>query len=102
MQLTRGLFRLWVVAAVIWVISAGTMTWQTWPQAEFVNPYDAPPWVDYSDDAAKAAFFDAQRLAQRRDALLKGAAISITPPVIVLLLGMSMIWVVRGFRPEQG
>ena len=31
MRILRGLFRLWVVASVIWMLSVGVMTWLTWP-----------------------------------------------------------------------
>ena len=36
--------------------------------------------------------------AERGEALVKGAFVAITPPVAMLLFGMSLIWVVRGFQ----
>jgi hypothetical protein len=113
MRITRGLFRLWVVASVLWIASVGVMTWQTWPADWTVTklpfdpdaylagkpqPFDpSKPFSDgYHTYASAQEFVE----AERRDAVMKGAAIGITPPVVVLLLGISLTWVVRGFRSE--
>jgi hypothetical protein len=152
MRITRGLFRLWVVASVLWIASVGVMTWQAWPvddwtivkeeavfapnaKVEPLPPFDPDAYLKETTPRAETTavpdraiesekpsakpqfdpskpFSDGKRTyansmafveAERRDAVMKGATIGITPPVAVLLLGMSMIWVVRGFRPaEQG
>jgi hypothetical protein len=167
MQLTRGLFRLWVVASVLWIASVGVMTWQAWPVDDWTivkeepvfapnakvtplpefdqkssgrgrkssrpaePPFDpdaylkettpraettsVPNWAIESEKPSAKPQFDPSKpfsdgkrtyanskafvQAERRDAVMKGAAIGVTPPVAVLLLGISLIWVVRGFRP---
>jgi hypothetical protein len=81
-----------VVASIIWVIAAGIMTWQMFGLKE---PVFAPGWEIESVDGKPYMVI---RAAERREALEKGAFVAITPPVAVLILGMSLIWVVRGFR----
>src|SRR5262249_16657273 len=115
MRITRGLFRLWVVASILWIASVGVITWQTWPVDDWTitkPPFDPDAYLagkpqfdpskPFSD--GKHTYANSKEFveAERRDALMKGAAIGITPPVGVLLLGMSLLWVVRGFRSEQG
>ena len=97
MRIARGLFRLWVVASILWVLFVSVMTWQTWPLDEERSGMTSAPTNDPEFEAWKAK----NRIAERRDALVKGAVIAFTPPVAVLLLGMSLMWVARGFRPEK-
>jgi hypothetical protein len=94
MQIGRGLFRLWVVASVLWVLVVGVMTWQTWPaQTDFFDAFkstppdtDTPPWAKPDPGA--------------RDELISASYIAVAPPVAALILGMSLLWVVRGFRSK--
>ena len=110
MRITRGLFRLWVVASVLWMLFVGVMTWQTWPvvlkaSSETVvleNGYAKPPFdpsKPFTDDTGQM-WANARALfeAERRDAVVKGASIAIAPPLVVFILGMALLWVVRGFR----
>ena len=60
MRVTRGFFRLWVVASVTWVLFVGVMTWQTWPEPVFaanakLEPLEQQgPWTLARDvDGAK-------------------------------------------------
>ena len=111
MRILRGLFRLWVVASVIWMLSVGVMTWLTWPvepkaSSETVvleNGYAKPPFdpsKPFTDVATGQMWANARALfeAERRDAVVKGASIAIAPPLVVFILGMALLWVVRGFR----
>jgi hypothetical protein len=177
MRITRGLFRLWVVASVLWVLVVGVMTWQTWPVDDWVIVDERPSQTEHFDPDAylretKSKAFDPDAFlretapdagagtaasggavqdsrdkqpswdearpvgavagalllgdgpvaAERGEALVKGAfcryyatcghaplwdvfdlggpgvSIAITPPVIVLLLWISLARVVRGFR----
>jgi len=45
MRVTKGLFRLWVVASVLWVLFAGAMTWQMSPVDGWV-----PVWAVEDED----------------------------------------------------
>ena len=40
--------------------------------------------------------------AERRDVLVKATGIAFAPPLAAFILGISLLWVVRGFRSEQG
>jgi hypothetical protein len=68
------------------------MTLQAWPaQTNFFDafestPPDAPSWAKPDPRA--------------RDELVSASYIAIAPPVAVFVLGMSLLWVVRGFRSE--
>jgi hypothetical protein len=147
-QITRGLFRLWVVASVIWLVFAIIVTtWPMWPddnnvwtidgtgekirlvpngdgtyREPGVKPSDLPtaPWL-----RAKRAGFDDlipdghtwrhrtpiaghlfEDLIPRPDSKSRDATVTASiiagPPLIVLSLGLSMIWVIRGFRNTEG
>ena len=171
MNITKGLFRLWIVATVMWVGIVGVGTYYVWPMetpdwakdetpewakepakpgmfddlipakpkvlsdAEFQN-YGAPkakvptwgetkPLSDAEFDAlvkahkltpvegnpfaptsAKGMFDDlpdapwvVKHREEVRNTLFGAAAAAIMPSLAVLLLGMSLRWVVRGFRP---
>jgi hypothetical protein len=141
MRINRGLFRLWVVASVLWIASVGVITWKNWPVDDWVPvwavedediTWDKPasdtrahdehnstlpdaPWVK---PAPRKPRFDPSKpftigkqtyanseafvAAERRDALVNGTGIAFAPPLVAFILGMSLIWVVRGFRSEQG
>jgi hypothetical protein len=96
------------------------MTWQTWPRDEewpgtpvkpaptkqqSFDPAEYEAWKAKNGYAAKPPFdpsepFTVVKDAERRGTLVKVAVIAITPPVSVLILGMSLLWVVQGFRSE--
>ena len=42
MRIGRGIFRLWVVASVLWVLFVGIMTWQKWPLDYWTIPGEGP------------------------------------------------------------
>src|ERR1700732_2904104 len=52
MNVTRGLFRLWVVAAVLWAIGMGGSTWWTYPQPDVVAEAAAETWPGRLVDVA--------------------------------------------------
>jgi hypothetical protein len=113
MRIARGLFRFWVVASILWIALVAGMTWQAWPVDDWTipkPPFDPDAYLagkpqfdpskPFSDGKQTYANSKAYVEAEQRDALMKGAAISVAPPVAILILGMSLIWVVRGFRSE--
>jgi len=103
-----------VVTSVVWLLFVGITAWQTWPaddlpDAPWIATPSKPKIIDPFDefpDAKPREFTDAEVglakpydvAAERGEALVKGAFVGITPPVVMLLLGMSLIWVVPGLR----
>jgi hypothetical protein len=92
-MISRGLLRLWVVASVLWVLVVGLVAWVAWPaHTDFFDAFkstlpDAPPW--------------AQPDPLARNDLVLALCFAVVPPVAVFILGMSLLWAVRGFRSEQ-
>ena len=95
--------------AALWMLFVGVMTWQTWPVVAKASreTVDAKPPFDptrpFTDAATGQTWPDAWTLyeAQRRDAVVKGASMAIAPPLAVFILGMSLVWVARGFRQKS-
>jgi len=73
----RGLFRLWAVAAVLWI--AG----QALNIANLVLDKDFRP-----EDGPQVAAF--------------GAAFALGPPLLLLLVGAALFWIAGGFRRRPG
>jgi hypothetical protein len=108
------------VASVLWVLLVGGMTWQTWPAHPIIDPFDEDrstlpdaPWVKgggTSDDLPDAPWVKSEpkfdpleyQAFLRREALVRASYVAVAPPVAVFILGLSLLWVVRGFRSEQG
>jgi hypothetical protein len=113
MRITRGLFRLWIVTSILWIALVAVMTWQTWPvdDGTFTKPTFDPdaylagkpqfdPSKPFSVGKQTYANSDAFVAAERRDAVVKGTGIAFAPPLAAFILGMSLLWVVQGFRSE--
>jgi hypothetical protein len=66
---SRGLFRLWIVATVVWVIVVCGVT----------------PLPD--------------EFRWDWELFLKVVAASLGPPILLLPVGAALLWAVRGFRP---
>ncbi|MGJ4899447.1 hypothetical protein ACQR2B_30995 [Bradyrhizobium oligotrophicum] len=122
MNISRGLFRLWLVLSLFWAASVGVITYQTLPPELPDAPW-VKPTSDYlsklSDDELKALYakttgkpaFDPSKPYTvlplgfvlddpRRDAIKAAVAQATIVPGIVLLVGASLVWAVRGFRPS--
>jgi hypothetical protein len=119
MNLKRGLLRLWVVLALVWVVP---MTWLQWDElmstklsklAEFRQ--QNPQYDNMSDFALADAFykeyysniprdqFDA-KIGLTKDALeadwsrrREAVAFVLLPPLGVLVLGVGLFWAAQGF-----
>jgi hypothetical protein len=110
MKWQRGLFRLWAVLSVGWIVAVGTFTWSTLPRDEEVvppgyvvdfdkplpqwDPHDPPPQFDPNQP------YTIIRSAERIERIKSGVMVAFAAPSIVLILGAALAWVVRGFRPE--
>ena len=81
----RGLFRLWVVFSIGWIIGIG---WSHRLDCAF-GQYSAPWCVGYGQDPYVMEY------AVRVHALVFGV------PALTLLAGLALIWVANGFRGER-
>jgi hypothetical protein len=117
-NVTRGLFRLWIVVSVLWVIGAGSVVWWDYRASNAVLSQKCadPDWAfnprtkecfptfvrrldeePYDVDAyLREAREEVQRMAVQN--LGYGALATLLPPIIVLIVGASLVWAIRGFR----
>jgi hypothetical protein len=86
LRVARGLFRLWLVLSVLWIIGVAVVTWWTFPSdgspdwSMILSP-ETPPWA-----------------VPEREAVLFATVLALIPPVFVLAVGWALVWAVRGFR----
>jgi hypothetical protein len=119
MNWRRGLIRLWVVAAIVWVASSGAV-----PRVDrhisdyWFGPTDWIPVLPCNSEgqsangapcnpnASQQVLTDADLLrlyskatadGQERATLVKDALIVLLPPIVVVLAGLALTWVVGGF-----
>ncbi len=92
MSWARGLFRLWVVATVLWIAGAVALNW-TEISCKLGSSADAKPWERYRC----GPFDDLIPFNWQNSALVLGG-----PPLLLLLLGSLFYWAIRGFRLGKG
>jgi hypothetical protein len=84
----RGLYRAWVVFAVVWVSATGWMTFgpdpTPLPDKSLINQYNIPS-IQMSD--SEIFFREAKR----------GSWVFL-PPALLLLIGLGGGWAIRGFK----
>jgi hypothetical protein len=101
-NVTRGLFRLWIVVSVLWAVGAGGAAWYLYPkpETEWVPGWareDVPSWTR-SEAAGVWQPRKPEDIAKnQREALAVAALAGLLPPIIVLVVGASLVWAVRGF-----
>jgi hypothetical protein len=78
MNWARGLFRLWLVASVLWIFAWIVLGWSTLG-CFLLHP---GPWCDYDDSRN----------------LIGLAAIGLGTPVFLFFLGWALLWAFRGFH----
>jgi hypothetical protein len=123
MRIARGLFRLWLVFAALWIAGVAIVTWWTFPvddwfvpalgkrmsDKEFKELPDAP-WITKESSSATTTEpprFDPTKPYQvaldseRRAALQSAALLALVPPVFVLALGAALGWAFEGFRSKE-
>jgi hypothetical protein len=90
MNLKRGLFRIWVVASLIWFLGWLAYVWATClPQENSVEVYCYTSLFD--DWMSPVSYFSLRDYARI-------GAMGIGPPIAVLVLGFSILWAADGFR----
>ena len=100
----RGLFRLWVVAAVLWAVGAGSAAWYLYPKPELDwVPPEVPPWEqgEQRDPWEGPSGSKPEDIAQnQREAIVAAALVGLLPPIVVLVVGAAFVWAFRGFNPD--
>jgi hypothetical protein len=102
MKWQRGLFRLWLILSVCWLVAVGASTWATLPEV--------PGWAkeekgDIVQGSSSREFdpkeFEAFKTSAERTERIKYAAVlAFAPPLIVVVLGAAFAWAITGFRPS--
>jgi hypothetical protein len=89
MRIARGLLRLWLVTSVVWI---GLISAVYWPivSYEWKVFREKPIMFDDLPDAPWAINWNATHVAEA----------AFIPPVLVLVLGAAVAWVVKGFRAK--
>jgi hypothetical protein len=123
LRVARGLFRLWVVASVLWVAGVGIETWRSWPVDSIALKTPLPPeYVIDIDPNEYLAFkrctdtksenectailkpsFDPSKVEvivwDKMPAIQFGVMLALAPPILILAFGSALAWALRGFRP---
>ena len=93
MRVRQGLFRLWLVLSVIWIVVA---TWLFWD--------DLTGKLLPEEVAAQAAFPEGYTpgtiLESIHERFRHALELVFLPPLGLLALGCAGLWVVRGFQPK--
>jgi hypothetical protein len=111
LKASRGLFRLWLVAAVLWIGAVCVVTWVAFPVDDWVFPSSdqrikpatatpAPPpgFVLEAPAFDPSKPYQIVRTDERQKVLLLGTAAAFLPPAFLLALGSALVWVFKGFR----
>jgi hypothetical protein len=109
-RVARGLFRLWVVASVLWIVGTAayvTNSYQTVSLRDLkkgLNFDDLVPayahcWDYRTTNLAGVA--ECERSADRSDIIKQGVVIAFGIPVAIFVLGWAMLWAYRGLLPNK-
>lgn len=126
MNWSRGLFRVWLVLSAIWVSSTifFTAPWTKHPFAPAFwlnNTLSAPdgPWIQYQQNPPARRTFEveingqvvsveardqesaiaaAQSVRSEYQPIMYALAITALPPIFLLVAGLVVGWIVRGFH----
>lgn len=94
----KGLFRLWVVLTVCWIMP---LTWVKWNDLDWNNRYDLPPLPcpDLPSPLQGCELWQLEHKGKSRsEHRFDAAQMIILPPTLLLLLGLAGVWVLRGFN----
>jgi hypothetical protein len=100
MRWGRGLFRLWVVVSVFWLVAAGAFAAVDWRD----HPMPIPPEFCKHIEPDRVAGCEKGQTSGREEVTTRRQitiAVVIAPPLVLLIIGLAMWWVMIGFRPSQ-
>ena len=90
-----GWHRLSVVIMVAWTATVALWMWQSWP----VHIRFEPIQVTAAEaEQIKLQLYESTSVA-RRDVVVKALVLWLVPPLAVLVSGLAIRWVYRGFKP---
>jgi len=89
----RGLFRLWIVASVVWLVGGGVAY-------EGIIRREGAQLVAYVGltDTDMALFEGFEIMPPDWSILTFVASVILLPPILLFALGWAGLWIVRGFR----
>jgi len=93
----RGLFRAWLLVTVLWIGFAGWIEISTAPPFDPSKPYN----IIEPNGTERDGIIDPFAKPPPPKSMLSTAGVFVGPPVIVLIFGLALWWVIRGFRPTQ-
>jgi len=124
-RFAAGLFRLWVVFSILWLLAVGAYTFVAYRDAvppdlthkqvifdDLIPAYEHC-WDNRTSDgqkvdptgkfsgAALAQIAECEREADRWLILKSGILFAVGIPIIVLAFGWAFVWAFRGFLPAQ-
>jgi hypothetical protein len=117
MNWRRGLFRLWAVSSIIWVIftvifvsegiDANTLP-HFWPK-EHVGEFERylTNWTETRFSGIlelcknDERCFDDAKWRRGGNRVIDIATIAVAPPILLLVFGLSLGWVISGFRERS-
>jgi len=104
LQVTRGLFRLWLILSVLWIGGVGVVTWYRLPVYEDWGGIPLEQKDEPGPGGTTAPTFNPNEYLtfkvaeERRAAIWFASAVALVPPIFVLALGSALVWAFRGFR----
>ena len=130
MKLGRGLWRLWIIASVLWISGSGLLfggdfldtissslngpALEDCSEAELgpqqLSPRAELPPPDASDQSLQRRLDNAICAGRNLEAMrafnddqsqvFRLAAVIVGPPIFVLFFGLALVWALKGFRQE--
>lgn len=92
MNVRRGLFRLWIVASVVWVAIWFTFIWATCTtHANGQVTFCSTDFSGWQSEWGGFTFWDYARIAE----------IALGIPVLILALGSALLWALSGFSKKS-
>jgi hypothetical protein len=111
MKWQRGLFRLWIVLSVCWIVAVGAFTWVMLPADDWVPVSESPTdqagsqnnnTADDKFEPSKPTFDPSKPfyvpVSETAELFKKAAVLALVPPTIILALGAALAWTINGFR----
>lgn len=93
----RGMLRLWVVASVVWMAGA---SWHLYQRSE--EAADSSLTISLNDETQLHIDAGGMRKQDKNEVKMQQAALVVLPPLLLLVVGFGGLWLVRGFRPDNG
>jgi hypothetical protein len=94
----RGLIRVWLLATVLWIGFAGWIEISTKPPFDPSKPFKV---IEPNGTEHEGIIDPFAPKPPPPKSMLATAGVIFGPPATVLIFGLALRWVIRGFRPYQ-